>query len=279
MADFTFSLPLLGTLAFTELAFSSVIIGALIDSVNPCAFGVLIFLMTYLMKVFDDALMMLIGGILYTSSVFVTYLLAGIGLLHAVQSPTVSYIFYWVATFVAWSAAAFELKDYLWYGKGVSMEMVGSSRLKQMIHRMGDVASDHPYAAFGMTVPIGFAAAAFELPCTGQVYLAILSLIDAAAVSSWLPWLVLYNLIFVAPLLLLTLLLYAGAKSERLEAWRKENRRYMRLAAGVFLYALGCLLLWFTYRRFPGYAFKDLLTIGLVGSQAAIYVYLYKLAT
>jgi hypothetical protein len=257
MADISFTLPLLGTLAFDQLALPAVVLGAAIDSVNPCAFGVLIFLMAYLTKVFDRNSTVLVGGLLYTSAVYITYFLAGLGLLSAVQNPSASYWFYWVATFVAFSAAAFEIKDFFWYGRGVSLDMSvipgSAERIKMWTSKIESTAESNPRMALAMTLPIGFGAAAFELPCTGQVYLAILGLINASGVGigTWLPWLALYNFIFVAPLLIITLLMYFGMSSDRLEAWRKKNRRYMRLGAGLFLYALGGFLLWFTFRQFP----------------------------
>ncbi len=257
MAEFAFTLPILGTLAFQELALPAVVLGAAIDSVNPCAFGVLIFLMTYLTKVFDRKSTVLIGGLLYTSAVYITYFLAGLGLLSAVQNPAISYWFYWVATFVAFSAAAFEIKDFFWYGRGVSMDMSiipgSADRIKMWTQKMQKISKERPRTALAMTLPIGFGAAAFELPCTGQVYFAILGLINAsgAGPETWVPWLLLYNFIFVAPLLVITALMYVGMSSDRLERWRKKNRRYMRLLMGLFLYTLGAFLLYFTFNQFP----------------------------
>lgn len=46
--------------------------------------------------------------------------------------------------------------------------------------------------------------------------------------------------------------MYLGMSSDRLEEWRKQNRKYMRLDAGLFLYALGAFLLWFAFRQFGG---------------------------
>ncbi len=286
MVEFAFTLPLLGTMTFQELALPGVVLGAAIDSVNPCAFGVLIFLMAYLTKVFTNKRMVLLGGLLYTAAVYITYFVAGLGLLSAVQNPAISYWFYWVATFVAFSAAAFEIKDYFWYGKGVSLDMSvipgSSNRIKMWTSKLEETAKDRPRVALAMTIPIGFGAAAFELPCTGQVYLAILGLINASGVGigTWLPWLALYNFIFVAPLLIITGLMYFGMSSDRLETWRKKNRKYMRLGAGLFLYALGAFLLWFTFRQFPtrvNALSGQIATLLLFASQVVIVSYiLYK---
>ncbi|MFB6166652.1 MAG: hypothetical protein ABEJ62_00110 [Candidatus Nanohaloarchaea archaeon] len=332
MPDITFALPVLGEIAFHELALPAVVIGGAIDSVNPCAFGVLIFLMTYLTKVFSDRKRALLGGLLYTGSVFTTYLLSGIGLMSALRgvSPFVfagialaflvsgsvarrwsrtasywfygvtafvvvlafiaavprelaSYSFYWVAAFIAFAAGTFEIKDFFWYGKGVSMDMSlvpgSSDRIKMWTKKMEKVSEESPRTVMLMTIVIGFGAAAFELPCTGQVYLVILTLINAsgAAVGTWLPWLVLYNLIFVSPLLVITGLMYVGMSSDRLEDWRKRNRRYMRLGIGSFLYFLGAVILWFIFNQFPGAPTLRPLTYLLYSSQVTVVLYvLYK---
>lgn len=332
MTDITFALPFLGTFAFNELALPAVVIGAAIDSINPCAFGVLIFLMTYLTKVFNSRRRALVGGFLYTGAVFATYLLSGIGLMSALRGthPFVfvglalvfiaagfvarhwtrtgeywffgiagfavllafiatvprelaSYGFYWTAAFIAFSAAVFEIKDFFWYGKGVSMDMSlipgSSDRIKMWTERMEELSQESPRTAMMMTVLIGFGAAAFELPCTGQVYLVILSLINAGGhgIATWLPWLVLYNLIFVAPLIAITLLMYVGMSSDRIEDWRKRNRRFMRLGIGSFLYVLGAIILWFIFDQFPDAASLPILAYVLYASQATVILYvLYK---
>ncbi|MFB6294958.1 MAG: hypothetical protein ABEI97_04315, partial [Candidatus Nanohaloarchaea archaeon] len=220
----------------------------------------------YLLKVFGGKRrMMLVAGLFYIAAVYTAYFLAGVGLLSAIQSLTIAYWFYWVAAFIALSAAAFEIKDFFWYGKGVSMDISlvpgGSDRIHMWTQKMEDLAERSPWLAVGATLPIGFGVAAVELPCTGQVYLSILALMNqfvpqsitglarvAAVLNSPAgPLLALYNLIFVAPLILIVFLLFFGASSDRLEQWRKNNRRYMRLGIGLVLYALGGLLLWYLY--------------------------------
>ncbi|MDY6777781.1 MAG: hypothetical protein SVU32_03885, partial [Candidatus Nanohaloarchaea archaeon] len=94
--SFSFVLPFLGKMTFSELALPAIILGGAIDSVNPCAFGVLIFLMTYLTKVFDERRTALLGGLLYTSAVYITYLLSGIGLLGALRD-TSPFVFWGLA--------------------------------------------------------------------------------------------------------------------------------------------------------------------------------------
>lgn len=258
MAELTMTLPVIGTVAYERLTLGATVVGGLIDSINPAAIGILVFLLAYLSRLFRHKAMVLVGGLLYAGAFFVTYLVAGLGLMSVIQSPAVSYVFYWVATFVAFGAGFFGLKEFILYGKEVSMDLglfPGAGRRveawKGMMHEMSE---EDPWKAVLMAVPLGFGAAAFELPSTGQIYLGILGMINTAdvGVATWFSWLVLYNVMSVAPLLVIAGLFYVGVSSEALESWRKQDRRYTNLVSALFIYSLGGFLLYSTLDQFAG---------------------------
>jgi cytochrome c biogenesis protein CcdA len=58
-----------------------------------------------------------------------------------------------------------------------------------------------------------------------------------------LPWLVLYNIVYVLPLILITLLFAYGISPERVESMRVEYKRSLRMVIGVILVALGAVIL------------------------------------
>ena len=90
-----------------------VVIGAaLLDSINPCVFGVLIFLIAFMTKMFKNPHKMLLGGLLYTAVVYVTYLLIGIGFLTFTVSFGFSAAIYWIAAIIAILAGLLEMKDF-----------------------------------------------------------------------------------------------------------------------------------------------------------------------
>jgi cytochrome c biogenesis protein CcdA len=260
----------------TKLTLPAIVVGGIIDSINPCAIGVLIFLMAYLAKAFKTTKMMLLGGVLYISTVYVTYFLAGLGLLNAIQNITVAYFFYWLATFVAFSAGTLELKDFFWYGKGLSLQLIpgSSDKIKSYANYVKKKAKKSPAIALFLTIPIGFAASAFELPCTGQVYLTILALMRVSPPTEWIPLLLLYNFIFVLPLIIITALMYFGVSSSKLETWRKKNRKTMRLFIGLFLYLLGAFLLWYIYSEFDYGLLIKPLSFLLYSTQVAFLSYI-----
>src|SRR3990170_2365133 len=100
--------------------------GALLDSINPCVIGVLILLITVLLKQKDKKKLLYYGAI-YTTGVYVTYLLGGITLLsvfNAVRSiQLASQVLYVAIGAFAMAAGFLEIKDFFWYGRGFSLSI------------------------------------------------------------------------------------------------------------------------------------------------------------
>ena len=223
-----------------------VIIGAaLVDSINPCVFGALIFLIAFMTRVFKSRTKMFFGGLLYTGVVYITYLLLGFGILKIAIGTSFAGIFYLVAALVAIIAGALEIKDFFWYGKGFSLQMLpgGAERLKYYTSMLARLEKNHTGILMLATAILGVFVVLIELPCTGAPYFAILGLLAGGNYAAAVPLLLLYNFVFVIPLLLVLLVAYIGVTSRTLEEWRKKNREIMRLAIGVFLIALGVWML------------------------------------
>ncbi|MAG16304.1 hypothetical protein CMO88_04540 [Candidatus Woesearchaeota archaeon] len=229
-----------------ELTIGLIIVAALADSINPCVFGVLIFLLAYMTKTFKNKNHMLLAGGIYIATVYVTYLVIGIGLLQVAFSTGLSTGFKWFAALIAIAAGLFEIKDFFWYGRGFSLQMLpgGAKTIKKVSNLMGSLESKHPFAAYGVAVFLGFIVVLVELPCTGAPYLAVLGLLSSGDLAAGIPLLLLYNLIFILPLFVIIGLVYTGRASKQLEKWRKEHRGLMRLGTGIFLIALGLYMLW-----------------------------------
>jgi cytochrome c biogenesis protein CcdA len=217
-----------------------ILIGAaVIDSINPCAFGVLIFLLAYLVKTSKSKNKLLVHGLVYIFAVFLTYLLAGILLLPIISGlGRLSLSLYAIIGSLVILAGLLELKDFFWYGKGPSLTLLpgASERIKMYANRIsGNIAS-----AFLLGVFVAFV----ELPCTGAVYLAILSVMSLSGVdATTVGWLIVYNLIFVLPLIVILFAFYKGLSAEKIEEWRKRNRAWMRLAIGLVLLFLGAWMI------------------------------------
>lgn len=214
---------------------ASVVIAAFIDSLNPCAFATIILLLTYSVSTSSSRKMLVICGA-FIIGMLASYLSVGIGLLYVIGiAPFRLFLRYLVGS-LAIFFAALEFKEFLFYGKGLSLEQPGA--LSRIMDR---------YSA-SMTVGAGFltgmAVSMVELPCTGGIYLTILYLLAKIGLTfEVFLLLLLYNLIFVLPLIVIVLLVYFGRSVMEIDAWRIEKRRYMRLLAGILLLTIGIALI------------------------------------
>jgi len=224
-----------------------IILGAaLVDSINPCVIGVLVFLLAFMTRVFQSRTRMLLGGLLYSFVVYITYLALGLDVLRVAVSIGFSTAFYWIAAAIAIMAGLLEIKDYFWYGKGFTLQMMpgGAARLKYYTSKIEEFEAQHPKAALLLIAALGIFVVLVELPCTGAPYFAILALLAQGSYTEAVPLLLIYNFVFILPLLAVILIAYFGAASETIEAWRQKHRELMRLIIGTFLIALGVYMVY-----------------------------------
>ncbi len=213
-----------------------VVVGAaLIDSINPCAFGVLLFLMAVLLSM-GSAKRAFRSGLIYTFTIFVVYFAAGLGIMKFASNFLMMNEVRVFVGVVILIMALVEFKDFFWGGQGISLAIPkGVKPWLEKYARRGTFLS---------LILLGTLVALVELPCTGGIYLAILSLM-ANFGAEGIFYLVLYNVIFVSPLILISYFVYSGAKVDVVNGWVQKNKRFMRLAAGIVMVGLGLSLLGF----------------------------------
>ncbi len=219
---------------------------ALLDSINPCVIGVLILLLTVLLRI-KDRRKMLIHGSVYVIGVYATYLLGGLALLSIFQYirtiPLIATYFYIaIGAFIIF-AGLLEFKDFFWYGRWFSLQL-----LPQFVSTIESYV-EKTHASLLASFLFGVLVTLVELPCTGAPYLAILTILSNPQFGFpfylALLYLLLYNLVFVLPLLVIIYLAYTGTKLKKIEKWRRENKGLMRLLIGLFLIGLGVWIVLF----------------------------------
>ena len=215
----------------------TVIVTALIDSINPCAIGVMILLVSLMISNSKLKPKMLWYGSIYIFSVFLTYLLAGLGLIAVFQNIPLwvsEYIAIVVGTVIV-AGGIIEIKDFFWYGQGISLA-IPPERSKQIKQKLEKIST------WGV-IFLGAFVAAVELPCTGGPYLAITLLLSQNFNFTAFLLLVFYNIIFVLPLIVILFAVMLGTKAQDLAKWKQASRAYMRLAIGITLIILGWMLI------------------------------------
>jgi len=220
-----------------KLTIPVVISAAAIDAINPCAFAVLILLLTTILAS-GFRKRALLAGLAFTISIYISYFLMGLGLYSAIQASGLSHGFFKVVAILAILLGLFNLKDYLWYGKWFIMEVPLSWRPKMKTLLKGITSVPGAFL-------IGFVISLFLLPCTSGPYIVILGMLAKVTTKNYAIFLLLiYNLIFVLPMLLITSGIYFGfTTTEKAEEWRQSKLKHLHLIAGIIILLLGIAML------------------------------------
>ncbi|MCL6613531.1 MAG: DUF1573 domain-containing protein [Firmicutes bacterium] len=235
---------------FRRLSLAAVVLGGLLDGINPCAFATLIFLLTYLILVGEDRRLVMMG-LCFAAGVFVGYLLIGLGLLELIGRiqalPAIHRIFrLGLAVFLFFLGLA-SLRDAWLIHRGRAREAILQlpDGLKRRIHaaireRM------RGRAALGGSLAMGFLVALLEFPCTGQVYFPVVAVIREGGEGRFAAfgYLLLYNLLFIAPLFGLIILVRLGFTSARLAGMARARAGMVKFLMGLFFFGLAGILLW-----------------------------------
>ncbi len=217
-----------------------VISTAAIDSINPCAIGVLVLLLGVLSRHAGEKQRLLKIAGTYMAIVFAVYLLSGLGLIwfqgFLIEKGLAQVLGSIVGVFVI-VLGGVEVKDFFFYGRGFSL-MIPAKYAKSIKKRIEHISVTS-------AILLGGFVAIVELPCTGGPYLAITTMLARQFNFMAFIYLVLYNLVFVLPLVVITLMTYYGVQVTKIKKWRQEKRRWMRLATGLLMIGLGIYLLLF----------------------------------
>ena len=216
---------------------ATIFITAAIDSINPCAIGVLILMISVLIASKASTSRMLVLGFCYIFAVLVVYLAAGLGLVYLftkIPLYLTEYLSIFVGVLII-CAGLIEIKDYFWYGKWFSLTIPPFFARK--LHNYSSNAT------IGGVMFLGAFVSGVELPCTGAPYLAIITILAQYFDFTAFLLLVLYNIIFVSPLIIILLMVAGGKKLHDIKKWKHANRPYMRLFAGLLMIALGWMLM------------------------------------
>ncbi len=217
------------------ITWTGLIMGALADSVNPCTIAVMAMLLTTILLQHNRR-KVLLAGTAFTLTIFVCYLLMGLGILKAVQATGLQLIFLGVMTVVAGIMTVLEFNGYFNYKPGmVSIEM--PMFLRPHVKRLISMATSIPFV-----ILVAVFCSLFLLPCSSGPYLVVISML-AQSPTSGLLHLIVYNIIFVMPMVAVTLIVGVGLSTpEKVKEARDRYVRYMHLIAGILMLVVTCLV-------------------------------------
>jgi len=235
-------LPLIGALDPSTWSLPALtVILASLDAFNPCAFFVLLFLLSLLVHARDRRRMLLIGGvfIFFSGAIYFVFMAAWLNVflwLGELQWITL------LAGLLAVMMGGLNIKDFLVFHRGPSLSLSDQAKPKLFRRMRGLVGGDRLPGLLIGTVTLAIVANSYELLCTAgfpMVYTRTLTLNDLS-IGAYYLYLALYNLIYVLPLLAIVLVFTWTLGSRKLQ---EREGRLLKLLSGAMMTGLGLMLL------------------------------------
>ena len=266
----TLRVPMFGELRRDELSLPLLtLLIAGLDAFNPCAFFVLLFLLSLLVHARSRARMLFVGGtfVLFSGLIYYLFMAAWLHVFRwagELRAVTVA------AGLLAVAVAATNVKDYFLFRRGPSLSIPEGAK-PGLFQRMRALlrADSLPALAVG-TVVLAVAANSYELLCTAgfpMVYTRILTL-SGVGPAAHHGWLAAYNAIYVLPLLAIVLVFTWTLGGRKLG---EAEGRLLKLVSGLMMLGLGMLLLVAPERLSDPWA-AALLLLGTGGTAAVIHL-------
>lgn len=235
-------LPGAGALGAESLSLPmlTVVLGGL-DAFNPCAFFVLMFLLSLLVHTHSRGRMALIGGVFVVTSglLYFAFMAAWLNLFLLLRGLT---LITTVAGLVAVAIAALNIKDYVWLRQGPSLSVPSGALPKLAASLRGMLGHERMGTLLLGTVALAVAANTYELLCTSGFPLVFTRVLTLRALSTpaYYAYLAAYNGVYVLPLLIIVAGFVAVLGSRRLG---EVAGRRLKLLSGLMMLGLGLLLL------------------------------------
>lgn len=228
-----------------KISLSLIVLAGLIDGINPCAIGMLILLLGYLMVFAKQPEKMFLTGTIYIAVIFITYFLLGYLFSNIVYQllawpyyARVSEIIKYVIVGLIVLAGLINVKDFFWYGKGLTLG-VSQSKVPILMRYIQK-------ASLPATIILGVLVTLFELPCSLPLYVGAIAMM-ATLYSVWatLGYLLVYNLMFILPLAAVFVIILTTKKIAIAKDWQERGNKWMKLSMGLaqILIGVGLLLI------------------------------------
>lgn len=214
---------------------------ALLDSFNPCAFFVLLFLMSLLIHAHSRRRMAIVGltFVFFSGLVYFLFMAAWLNLFLVAGTLNAVTI---AAGIIALIVAAINIKDFFFFEKGISL-VIPEAKKPKLFERMRNlVRTGSLPSMLAGTVVLAVAANSYELLCTAgfpMVYTRILTLHGLSPTGYYL-YLTAYNLVYVVPLAVIVGVFTATLGNRKLTEW---EGRVLKLLSGVMMLMLGLVIL------------------------------------
>ncbi|MEA2088481.1 MAG: hypothetical protein U9O55_01400 [Patescibacteria group bacterium] len=222
-----------------ELTIFKIISLALVDAINPCALAAMLLMLTAILAYNPkNRKNIILAGLAFVFSIFVMYFLYGLIIIKFFQIiQSLTEIRIWVYKFLGLAAiilGVLNIKDFFGYKPGTlgtEMPIFMRPKFKKIISGITS-----PKGAFG----VGIFVTLFLLPCTIGPYIIAGGMLSMMDIFKTILPLLLYNFIFILPMLAIIGFVYLGFKNVKdVDDWKEKNIHKLHLVAGLIMFGLG----------------------------------------
>jgi len=222
------------------LSFPMITVAGLVDGINPCAIGMMVMLLGYLLVFAKKPERVLKTGLLYVGTVFVTYLVVGLGLYNFVSQFDLTggaKILNWIVGGALTLAGLIQFKDFLGIEGGPHLRIPTASkeRLQGLVEK----------TSYPTVIVLGILVTLLETPCSLPIYVGTATILSQSGMAFPLVmgYFLYYNFLFVLPLIIVLVIMWRGKKLVEVKEWEHKAKRWMHLGLAVVLLGMGAWLL------------------------------------
>ena len=215
------------------------IFSGLLAGIHPCTISVLLFFIAFLFTIRRTRQEIFKVGASYIIGIFLAYLLVGLGVFRVFTFSTphfsaiVGAILVSILGFV--NIISYFTEGRIKFSLGIPSSL--KPKIMELIHK-----STLP-AAFIVGIIVGICS----FGCTAGIYISIISLLllKATYVLGFV-YLILYNLMFILPLIIILFIASNKKIIQKLENIESKEKHYLKLIAGIIMILLALLILYIT---------------------------------
>ncbi len=230
-----------------------IVFSGLVDGINPCAFSILVL---FILSAFTAAFRLIrkhgeelvsvsnkiikFGGT-FILGVFLAYLALGLGVIQTVKLIPVPHLAAKISSIMILLLVVINLKSFIFPKTGF---------FNRLIYKPLTAMKTAKELARKGSVPLSFIAGILTgictLPCSGGVYIAVLSLIAAEETFiQGLIYLIIYNMAYIAPLLIV--LLAASNRELLTKIWKWRIGKNVRLYTNIVTLVVALTVLYISW--------------------------------
>ncbi len=209
-----------------------------LDGIHPCAIAILTLFIAFLLTLQRSFKNIFLHGILFIFMIFLVYLGVGIGLFSGIMFFGRHHFMAELGSYILIFVGLLHLKEYFLPQAPFSIKFpkFSQEKIKALFEK----------ATVPSVIVAGILVGLCAVPCSGGIYVAITALL--ASRTTYLTgffYLLLYNLMYILPLIILLLLASNPASLAKLAEFRKRHEKTEKLIMGSLLLLLGIAILIF----------------------------------